>query len=127
MTLDPFACTDVELAAAARTALRCWIMQAEAERPLPLHRFLGIGDRHSARLALRDALVREAAALTGGQTRGRRAELLAGHVKQLNRKWRLWRDLGEPPAHAAPVLQLLWRAQHLMRLPTTARRLVDII
>jgi hypothetical protein len=110
--------------AAARWLVRATRAYVNGEGPLD--RCLGLsggpgrnGDTR-ARLARRDAALREAGALVGG------AGPLAEAIQRFeSRRWPCWRDLDQAPARASEIECYLFEARRFGPLPGR-RRLLDL-
>lgn len=114
-----------EAQAWAAAAVARWWREGDT---LSFHRCAGIGTRQKTMDAIRNDLLRQAAAHLAGCP-SRRAETLAAMCRDFEaRLWPLWRGDPEPPARAGSVNALLFRAKHLgAALPTSTRMLVNII
>lgn len=111
-----------------RRRIKAWLTD-DAERPLPLHRHLGLGGPQAARLALRDHYLTEAAALLEGPSTWQRCRQLAEAARAFEvRRWPIWRRFDSPPTHAGPVDAMLWHARHLGgELPATPENYLNIL
>ena len=115
--------TSPEVLEEVRARIERWMRD---DRGPELARVLGLGCRYSARMARRNALLRQAATqLPPGITN--RPEALASALRAfLVRRWPRWRARGVPES-ATELDKLLYQARLLDELPETARRLRDII
>lgn len=113
--------TSPEVLDELRATMLRWAEQT-GDRPLPLNRYLGMGGPRATRLAMRDALLVEAAELLDG-TRWTRCCQLADMAHAFNvRRWPIWRRHGIP-AGASAVDVLLFRACEFGEpLPGTAHQ-----
>lgn len=100
-----------------RAAWLRWAAQDGGARLVGLHRYLGTGGPLATRLALRDALLIEAADLLPGPGDWDRARQLYEAARTyLARRHDTWNRLGVP-AGAAPVDMLIRRAMGFESLP----------
>lgn len=91
-----------------RAAMLRWSEQTD-DKPLALNRYVGLGTPRATRIALRDELLRDAAALMTG-SRWARCRHLAEMARAFNvRRWPTWRRFGIP-GDASSVDILLYRA-----------------
>lgn len=98
----------------------------DSERGPDLSRVLGLGTRRAARLARRDALLRQAGSLIPGNVWDRaRAILEASRLVEVRRSAR-WSRTGVP-ADADPVEALVFEAGRLEAIPSTLVQLRSIL
>lgn len=103
-----------------RAAWLRWAAQDGGARLVGLHRYLGSGGPLATRLALRDALLAEAAGLLPGPGDWDRARQLYEAARAyLVRRHDTWNRLGIP-ATAAPIDVLIRRAMTFEDLPQSA-------
>jgi len=110
-----------------RAAVLCWSEQA-GDKPLPLHRFLGMGGPRATRTALRDELLVEVVALLDGGTQWSQCKQLADAARAFYaRRWEVWRKHGIPSG-ASAVDVLFYRVLDMGgRLPKTQHGWRDIL
>jgi hypothetical protein len=109
-----------------RAAMLRWAGQTD-EKPKPLNRCHDLGTPRATRIDLRDALLREAAALLSG-SRWARCRQLAEMARAFNtRRWPTWRRVGVP-GDASAVDVLLFRACELGEpLPESPERFLSVL
>lgn len=118
--------TSPEVLAGLREAMLRWSAQT-GDRPMPLQRFTGMGGPRATRIAMRDELLIEAAALLSGSQWARCCELAKAAVAFNVRRWPLWQRHGVPPT-ASAVDCLLFRACELGEpLPETSHQWRSIL
>lgn len=110
-----------------RAAWLRWAGQDGGARLVGLHRYLGTGGPMATRLALRDALLTEAAALLPGPGDWDRARQLFESARTyLARRHDTWNRHGVP-ACAAPVDVLIRRAMAFQDLPETPEGFFSVL
>lgn len=112
-----------ETLAELRRCVATWIM---SDGTLGLHRVLGLGTPRSARLRLRDSLLRDAARLLDGTAWDKARALATAASSFESRRWPRWRYTGVPDT-ACRLDTLLYDARKLGALPTTARQFFNVL
>ena len=135
---------DAELVEAMLAGLRRWVLSGHRgarnpnggrikSDPITVGRCLGLpASPERARLLLRDAYLRQAAALLGQGERitWQLACRLHREIRRfLAHEWPCWWALAAPPDHATELDRVLWLATRAGggKLPGTARRLSQIL
>lgn len=101
--------TSPEVIAGVRAAIADWSQQT-GDRPVPLHRFMGLGGPRAARIALRDELLIEAAELLDGNPWGKCERLAKAALAFNTRRGDVW-DRHGIPSDASAVDTLFFRAR----------------
>ena len=115
--------TSAETLADLRSSLVRWIM---SDGSLGLHRVLGLGTPRSARLRLRDALLRQAAQPLDGSTWDRARQLSDAASVFESRRWPRWRYTGVPDS-ANRLDALLYEARMMGEVTLTARQYFNVL